>query len=202
MKFTMMLLLAVTAAVLAGCGGSPKVNYYTLATAEIDEAAPEPTGAKGYTIAVGPVGLPELVDRPQLVVRVGANEVVLVEEHRWAESLASSIPRLIAEHLTRLLHAQQVSAYPESVIGKADYRVIVDIQRFDSEIHGAATIDAIWTIHRVAQKDAQNRTGHSLVREPTGDDTYPALVAAHSRALLAVSRDIAVAIRSYSSPQR
>ena len=196
-------LTATAAAVFAGCGGSPTVNYYTLSTGGIDDVAPAPPSEKGYTIAVGPVVLPEVVDRPQLVVRVGANEVVLVEDHRWAESLTSAIPRLMAEHLTSLLQAQQVTAYPESAMGRADYRVKVDIQRFESELRGAATIDAIWTIHQATSK-APVRTGHSLARESTGGDSYAALVAAHSRALLTVSRDIAAAIRSSapSTPQR
>jgi uncharacterized protein len=202
MKSGMMHLLAMTVAVLTGCGGSPTVSYYTLRTAGLDETVPQPPAEKGSTIAVGPVGLPEVVDRPQFVLRVGANEVVLVEEHRWAESLASAIPRLIAEHLTRLLHAQGISAYPQSAIGKTDYRVTLDIQRFESELRGAATIDVIWSIHDPASKAASNRTGQSVVREPAAGDGYAALVAAHSRALLAVSRDIAAAIRSSASLPR
>jgi len=40
------------------------------------------------------------------------------------------------------------------------------------------------------------RAAQSAVREPTNGDGYDALVVAHSRALTAVSRDIAEAIRS------
>jgi len=40
------------------------------------------------------------------------------------------------------------------------------------------------------------KTGQSAVREPAGGPGYDALVAAHVRALAAVSRDIAAAIRA------
>ncbi|WP_447983127.1 PqiC family protein [Nitrospira sp. Nam74] len=187
--------------VLAACGSSPKVSYYTLGTARIDNNQVVPTGI-GYTVAVGPVSLPEVVDRPELVTRVGANEVDLDGERRWAEPLGSAIPRVIAEHLTHSLGAQPLLAYPYSAIDTADYRVIVDIQRFDSEIRKGATIDAIWTIRRLSQKDAETKTGRSHIRETTVEDRYEALVAAHSRALAILSSDIAEAIRAAAAMPR
>jgi len=181
--------------VLASCGSSPKVSYYTLGTALIENNPAVPTGT-GYTVAVGPVSLPEVVDRPELVTRVGANEVDLDGERRWAEPLGSAIPRLIAQHLTHSLGAQPLLAYPYSAIDTADYRVIVDIQRFDSEIRSGATIDAIWTIRRMSQKDVETKIGRSHIQESTVGDGYEALVAAHSRALATLSSDIAEAIRA------
>jgi uncharacterized lipoprotein YmbA len=182
-------------AVLAACGSSPKVSYYTLGTAGIENHPTGPAGT-GYTVAVGPVSLPEAVDRPELVTRVGANEVAFDGERRWAEPLGNAIPRVIAEHLTHSLGSQQILAYPYSAIDTADYRVIVDIQRFDSELLRAATIDAIWTIRRVSQKDAQAKTGRSHIQETAVGDGYEALVAAHSRALATLSGEIAEAIRA------
>ena len=190
-----LLTLSTCVAVLAACGSSPKVSYYTLGTAGI-ENRPVVPARTGYTVAVGPVNLPEVVDRQELVTRVGANEVALNGERRWAEPLESAIPRVIAEHLTHSLGAQQMLAYPYSAIDTADYRVIVDIQRFDSEFRRAATIDAIWTIRRAPQKDAQVKTGRSHIQEATVGDGYEALVAAHSRALATLSGEIAEAIRA------
>jgi uncharacterized lipoprotein YmbA len=190
-----LLALSMCVAVLAACGSSPKASYYTLGTAGI-ENTPVVPARTGYTVAVGPVSLPEAVDRQELVTRVGANEVALDMERRWAEPLGSAIPRVIAAHLTHSLGEQQILAYPYSAIDTADYRVIVDIQRFDSEIRRAATIDAIWTIRRVSQKDAQTKTGRSHIQETTVGDGYEALVAAHSRALATLSGEIAEAIRT------
>ncbi|MGH8734575.1 MAG: PqiC family protein, partial [Burkholderiales bacterium] len=99
-------------AVLASCGSPPKDRFYTLSAAGV---AANVTAAEARDpIVVGPVTLPEVVDRPQLVVRIGANEVAILEQHRWAEPLKSEIPRLIARTLSQLLGTSRVSAYPES----------------------------------------------------------------------------------------
>ncbi len=185
--------------VLAGCGSSPKETYYTLsATAATNGAAPA-SGEASYSVAVGPVTLPESVDRPQLVLRVGPNEVTFGELHRWAGPLRSEIPRIVADNLAAYLNVKRVAAYPQSAGDNADYRVLVDIQRFDSTLGESVTVDALWTIKR--QSDGALRTGRSTAKESSGG-SYDAMVAAHSRALATISRDIAEAIRSAnSSPQ-
>ena len=79
----------------------------------------------------------------------------------------------------------------------AEYRVLVDIQRFDSTLGESVTIDALWTVKRIS--DGALRTGRSTARESGSGGTYDALAAAHSRALTTISREIAEAIRSTSA---
>jgi len=150
-------------------------------------------------VSVGPVTLPEIVDRPQLVVRVGANQVALVDQHRWAEPLKSEIPRLIAENLSQLLGAKQVVTYSQNLVRDAEFRVLVDIKRFDSTVGQTVTIDALWTVRRAS--GGEPATGRSLAQEPIGGDGYDAIVAAHGRALATVSRDVAESIRAAASTQ-
>src|SRR5512143_1497089 len=184
---------------LTGCGSSPTATYHTLSSAAVMNGAAPPSGESSYSVAVGPVTLPEPVDRPQLVLRVSPNEVTFVELHRWAGSLKTEIPRIIADNLAAYLNVKRVAAYPQNAGDNADYRVLVDIQRFDSTLGESVTIDALWTIKR--QSDGALRTGRSTAKESSGG-SYDAMVAAHSRALATISRDIAEAIRSAnSSPQ-
>ena len=190
-----LMLLVISA--LAGCGSSPRESYYTLSGAAVMNSAAPTNGAATYSVAVGPITLPEVVDRPQLVLRVGPNEVTFVELHRWAGPLKSEIPRIIADNLAGYLNIRQVSAYPQSAGDNADIRVLVDVQRFDSTMSESAMIDALWTIKR--QSDGVARTGRSTARESIGGGNYDALVAAHSRALATISREIADGIRSLSS---
>lgn len=179
---------------LAGCGGSPPIHYYTLsAEASLDSRLP---GKNGRQITIGPVTLPDMVERPQLVLRTSANKVTLVEDHQWAEPLKSDIPRVIAENLARLLGTRQVSVYPQSAGDQAEYRVLVDVQQFESSLGSRAAIDALWTVRRSSQDGPSFKTGRSSVEEPAGGANYEALAAAHSRALVRISRDIADAIRS------
>ena len=72
------------------------------------------------------------------------------------------------------------------------YVGIIDLQRFDSTLGDAATLDVLWTVRLAGS--GKLRGGRSVVREAAGVDGYDALVAAHARALASVSRDIAQAI--------
>ena len=190
----------LTISSLTGCGSS-RDTYYTLsAGGAMNGAAPAP-GESTYSIAVGPITLPEVVDRPQFVLRAGPNEVSIVELHRWAGPLKSEIPRIIADNLAADLNVKRVAAYPQSAGDNADYRVLVDIQRFDSTMGESATIDALWTVKRVS--DGTLRTGRSTGRESSSGGSYDALAAAHSRALATISREIAEAIRAFGPlPQK
>jgi uncharacterized protein len=181
----------LTLLALAACGSPPKERYYTLSAAA---GAPPAGGASGLSIAVGPVTLPEVIDQPQLVVQVAANQVTMYEFQRWASPLKSEIARVIAANLAQELGTTRVWAYAQTTLANPDYQVLVDIQRFDSVLGEAVTIDALWSIRRAA--GAAPRTGRSSVRETVSGAGFDALVAAHSRALARVSQDIAGAIRA------
>lgn len=179
----------VAAALLAACS-SPRTNFYTLNA----DPALETTGASiSVPVVVGPVTVPELVDRPQLVTRLSGNEVQLNEFSRWGEPLKTGVADVIAADLSRLLGASRVSASSQSVAGTDMFRVRVDIVQFDSMPGDSVAIDAMWTVR--VEGHERLITGRSTVREQVQGTDDAALVAAHSRALASVSRDIAAAIR-------
>jgi uncharacterized lipoprotein YmbA len=182
---------------LAGCGSSPRERFYTLGAGPVHTRTQG--AAAAYSVGVGPVTVPTIVDRPQIVLRTGANRVSLAEQSRWAEPLKDSIPRVIAGNLAQLLNADHVSAYPQAMSSDADYQVQIDVQRFESAPGDAATIDVLWSVQAAGET---RKEGRSLVREAAGGNDYDALVAAHDRALLAVSRDIASAIHEAASRRR
>jgi hypothetical protein len=180
----------LAAATLAGCGSSPKANFYTLGPAE----APARTEAKAaYSVALGPVGVPQTLDRPQIVTRTGTNQVTINEYERWAGPLRNEIARAIAANLSQQLGGVNVYTYPQSGSVDAQYRVMVDVQRFDAAPGEAATVEAVWTV-RPLKGDAKN--GRSVAREATQGASFDALVAACNRALATVGADIAGAIRA------
>ncbi len=190
-RLAALMVMCWAACSLAGCARSPHVNFYTLiSTVKSDGADPALTA---LTVALAPISLPELVDRPQFVVRVDDSRVEILEMHRWAEPLKSGIPHLLAEDLSGLLGTDRVWAYPQSAANEVDYRVVVDFRRFEST-GDSATVDALWSIRR--QTGVILRTGRSQVREPYGGGGYEALVSAYSRALAVVSKDIARSIRT------
>ncbi|CAH2032074.1 PqiC family protein [Trichlorobacter ammonificans] len=180
----------LSALLLAGCAASPEAQFYTLAplpSTDNNPGIPFP-----HSLEVRPVTLPELVDRPQLVVGIDAHQVRLLENHRWAEPLKSAIPRIMADNLSRILGTDRVSWYPRAAPAPADYRITVDFQRFESS-GSLVILDALWTVRSAAGGAPQ--TGRSLVRETSVSADHGAIASAYSRALAAVSRDIAVHLR-------
>lgn len=188
---------------LWGCASSPPAQFYTLSasTARSTAAAPvepgvTPVARTGYAVVVGPASLPESVDRPQLVLRMSENRVSIVEQARWAEPLTSAIPARIASELAGLLASDRVLAYPQNP-ESFDYQVFLEVLHFDSVLNDSATLEVAWTLR--SSKGGEPGFGRTLVRERVDGAGYEALVAAHSRALRAVSAAIAAAIRGQES---
>jgi uncharacterized lipoprotein YmbA len=130
--------IGLSLALLAvGCGTPPKEYFYTLGDYTLGDLATgdaAATGSNYYTVAIAPVSVPEGVDRPQMVVRAGINRVELSELHRWAEPLKSEIPRVLAVHLRRALRTARIATADQSASLDADYRIAVDVQRFESTL--------------------------------------------------------------------
>ena len=193
-RFAALAPICVLAMLAAGCA-SPPARFYTLGAT----ARPAAT-ISNLSVAVGPVSVPAVVDRPEIVVSAGANQVALDEFNRWASPLQNNLARAVAANLVALLGTQSVTLFPESVSAEAEYRAAIEVQRFESAPGEAATLDAVWTVRRTA--DGQSRTGRTTVREPLREKGYAALAAGHSRALARLSQAIAAAIRDLDGARR
>jgi hypothetical protein len=97
-------------------------------------------------IAVGPVSVPEAVNRPQFVVRDGPNRLVVLESQRWAEPLRDGIAESVAGCLSRDLGGARVTPMTQSAASTAQLDVSLDVQRFDMIVGDAAVIEVVWTI--------------------------------------------------------
>jgi len=75
-----------------------------------------------------------------------------------------------------------------------DYRIAIDVQRFESIQGDAAFVEAVWTVRKTA--GGETRSGRTVAREPVQGQGFDALAAAHSRAIAKMSADIAAAIRA------
>jgi uncharacterized protein len=175
--------------VLAACG-TPTDYFYTLSSEASERSSV--SGTAFPSIVVGPVILPEVVDRPQIVTRVGTNQVNVAEQHRWAASLKSEIPRVIAQNLSSLLGTSSVFSYEDGGAPHPEIQVTIYVERFDAMLGQTVMIDSLWTIRSAGGKPA---LGRAAMRETIVGNGYDALVSAHSRALAALSQQIAEAIR-------
>lgn len=185
-------LACVLAAVVAACASSPS-HFYTL-----NAVAPQGTAASKVSIAVGPVTIPPAIDRPQIVVTTGPNQVALDDFNRWASPVQDNLVRVVADNLAAILGTPKVTLYP-TIATDVDFRVQIEVRNFESTPGKSAALDAVWTVRRI--KDGRSETGRTSVREPVdGGDGYDALAAAHSRAIAKMSQEIANAVRSLERP--
>lgn len=182
--------LPIALVALAGCSSTPPSQFYTLGPSAGGGAA------SGSTVAVivGPVSVPAAVDRPQIVVTAGANQVQLDEFNRWASPLQDQIAVTLASDLAAGLGTPNVTTLAGGDVQTAQYRVVVDVLRFDSTPGAVAALDAAWTVRRV--KDGKSESGRTSVQEPLQQPGYAALAAGHSRAVGQLANDVASAIRS------
>jgi uncharacterized lipoprotein YmbA len=178
------------AAFVGGCM-SPASHLYTLRPAPGTATAQAPCNV---SVVVGPVSVPAVVDVPQIVLTTGPNQVAHDEFNRWASPLQSNIARVVAEDLVTMLGTPRVVLFQQAVSGKHDYQVAIEVQSFESALGEAATLNAVWVVHRVS--DGQTQTGRTSAREAITQKGYDALVAAHSRAIDRMSQDIADTIRA------
>ncbi|TAL99056.1 MAG: membrane integrity-associated transporter subunit PqiC [Paraburkholderia sp.] len=189
-RSTLLSFTMIALGLLAGCATSPASKFYTLSPVQIAEPS---KAVDRVVIAFDPVSVPELVDRPQIVSRLGANRVSIDEFARWAEPLKSQIPRVLAADLAQLIPGAIVSTYPQRTDESA-YRVSVDVQNFDSSMDGTAMLVAIWSVR--PPKQGEKVSGRSVVSGTATGPGYDALANAYSRALASVASDIATATHS------
>jgi len=171
-----------------GCSTAPS-RFYSLASTATSDGTP----ATSATVMVGPVTIPASVDQPEFVVQVAPNRVEVNEFNRWVSPLGDGIARTVAGDLVVLLGTQEVaSAQPADFT--PDYRVTIDVQRFESVQGQQATLEAVWTVRKSA--GGEIRSGRTVARQQVQGPGFDALAAAHSQALAKMSGDIAAAIRA------
>jgi uncharacterized lipoprotein YmbA len=177
---------------MLGCS-SPKTSYYKMIANPI---AATTAANRGTRIMVGPINIPDSLNRPQLVTLSGATEVQVHEYHRWAGSLKGDIGQVVASKLAQDLRVSDVWSFSQSTQAQFDYQILLDVQRLDSAENGNVVLDVLWTIKPSAQ-DATGRckgralTGRSVISEPIAGSGFDALVAAQSRAFSKVGDDVA-----------
>jgi uncharacterized protein len=190
----LVLAIAFPSLLLSGCtlrAAPPKT--YVLSPANPAAASTAARAGRGPVVGVGPVTVPAYLDRPSIVVRAGGDEVRLSSEHHWAEPLKDGVARVVAENLALMVPTDAVAMFPWRSPWMVKYRVVVEILRLDGPLSGPVLLNARW---RLLDGDGKELVLKAvMLSEPVGDATYGGLVAAQSRLLAAVSRDIAAEIR-------
>ena len=189
------LLLALLGLTLvSGCHTSPVVVFHTLRPLALEETKPVPA-EKALALEIMPVQLPELLQRSQIVFLKGPGIHGLSETHRWGNTLEKDMQRVLAENLSALLGSDVVVVYPEGDHVKTDYRITLDVQQCDGELGGMVQFRGTWM---VTSSDSGRMAlfRKSTIQEAVTERNIDALVAAHSRVMGSLSREIAAGLKA------
>jgi uncharacterized lipoprotein YmbA len=185
--------VALVALVVVGCAGTPQTRFYSL-----DEVAlPAPSVAVARRIGLGPVELPRYLDRPQIVSRVAGNRLEVDEFNRWGGPLDAEMRRVLRARLARGLDDVEVYDYASQVGATVDFRLPVDVRRFDGGPGGAVVLDVAWSIiDAETLAVVESRTAVYTANWETAG--YAAYAAVLSDLLGRLGDDMAAALRNVS----
>ena len=185
-------MIAAALLLLAGCATTPPANFYQLE----EPASTQLSGLeRGIAIGVGPVELASYLDRPQIVLRGTGHKLELSEFNRWAEPLKDSISRVIIVNLSNMLESTRVYKIPrrnKSIL--LEFRIEIDIARFDGKLGGDALLVARWTIYGRAEEALLTKV--SIISETSGGEGFDELITAQNRSLQELSQEIVDAIKA------
>jgi uncharacterized lipoprotein YmbA len=86
---------------LAACASNPvDDHYYSLVLAADDSAAPDMAVVSAVLI-VGPIQLPEYLNKRGLTMQVDSNQVQTANHHFWAEPLDEAISKVLVRDIAR-----------------------------------------------------------------------------------------------------
>ena len=182
--------------VIGGCSRTQTARFYTLnALTDAQSGRQAVASDQDVAVGLGPIQLPEYLDRPQIVTRVSPNEVRFAEFERWAAPLAGSFSSTLAENMSTFLGTDRIALYPWKATTPIDCRVEIEVSRFDGKPGDSVLLQSHWIVFSEDRKRVLG-TKTSSLSEPVNGKGYEALVAAQSRALAALGREIAEAVGS------
>ncbi|HET6420187.1 MAG TPA: PqiC family protein [Geobacteraceae bacterium] len=183
---------------LSGCfGTSPSARFYTL----IPPGENSRSAATGLdrAVSVGPVTIPEYLDRQQIVTRSAGNEIYLAEFDRWGASLDGEITRVLVAGLSERLNSRHFAVYPRGATTLGDssvaYRIPVSVIRFDGTQGGKVVLDATWGVFvKGPTREEPLFATESTITEDVKGQGYDALVAAMGKAVQKLGNEMADSI--------
>jgi len=150
---------------------------------------------KGMIIGIGPVKIPEYLDRPQIVTQDKEKMLHLAQFDRWGESLDLGLARLIRENLTAILPGTKLTLYPWNPLITVKYQVLVEVIQLDSQLDRDMFFVVQWTVIDV-QNSKTMMIKRSEFRLPIVSHNYVGLAQTLSTACSSLSDQIADALAS------
>jgi uncharacterized protein len=177
-----------------GCVRAIQERFYTLSD-------PIPDGRENAPIEndfveILPVFLPEVLDRPQVVLYDEASRARILEEERWAAPLKSEIRQSIGEkvrHLLGMIDVYHVTPDQGESAKSKTYCVVISVESLKVALGHEATLQAAWTVYSIGE--SQGLVCRVAYRTELDDQSVNSAVLAYRKAIDALGTHVANSIR-------
>ena len=182
---------AIALLLLVACINTPLPDYYVL--------TPEPSELGGFSqlsdlaVGVGPITIPETVNRPNIVTPKDSNQLEVAEYHRWSEPLRENISRVVITNLAGRLGVNKLYAYPW-LRTQIDNTVRLDVLQMTGTPGDQIYLQVRWQVLTGEKPYQLLETQITEYRHQVAGIGYSALVAAYSDAYAALTDDIALTL--------
>ncbi|WP_137718378.1 PqiC family protein [Methylobacillus flagellatus] len=169
------------AVLLAACATPTPTRFYTLTTAATTRAEPASQAQRHEPplfIVLAPVGMPERLARPQIVVRTGAARIDILEKDRWSAPFNSELRDALASAVSSRLSAVDVTRSGKPA-HQAAYRIAVELHDWDAVKGEQLQADLSWTVTR--SDDKRSAICRTTALEPARTANVDSLVQASQR---------------------
>lgn len=193
---TLVLGVIVMTLFLTACGTSPPARFYTLSPISVPISSEKTIlHDKNKVIAIGPIEIPEYLDRIEIVTRANGYQLMISEFDLWGGSIKTDISRVLVENIATLLGIDNLAVIAWKTTMSESYRVPVIISQFDGIPGGSLSLKAQWA---VLDKDGITYLSfrEMTVVKPIKGVGYNSVVASMSDALGDLSKAIAENIKS------
>lgn len=174
---------------LQSCANMPPTQFYSL------EAIAKPITLQAIEkkplVGITQISLPSALERKQIVTRDEKGQLTIAEQHQWAALLKQNMTEVLAIDLAAKQPRFWFKAYPWSLLGIVDYRLVVDVTRLDIVLGKAISFSVNWTIlneksHAILQHDSLE------LIQPLADENYTTAVLGLNALLASLSEKLAL----------
>lgn len=185
----------VLVAFLSGCINTPLPDYYVLTPEKGSTRVA--VALSDLSLGLGPITIPETINRPNIVTPLDSNQLEVAEYHRWSEPLIENISRVVITNIADRLGVNKLYAYPW-LGNQIDYQVRIDVLQMIGTPTDEVYLQVRWQLLTGEKPRQLLDTRISEYRVPVAGEGYSAMVAAYSQAVSLLSDEIAQALASPS----
>ena len=165
-------------------------EFYVLNAEPASPVSGRSDPATPLMLGLGPLSMPDVFDRPQIVTRPDPNRVQLAEFDRWAGDLKKNLEQVLAQNLMSRLNTDSVVAFPWSSRSEPDLQIAVHFFRFDGQVGQLVRMEGVWRLLDGARGCEISARSFSFEEVPAGQ-SYAEFVSAMSHAVARLSQEIA-----------